>query len=81
MISHGFRKEEDKFEFNKDAGMFVYPSGHMAVRKACQGKKSQGVNRTMVYFFDVDKYQKNTPIVLSKVLSTRFFVISTKTGT
>ena len=55
MISHGFRKEEDKFEFNKDAGMFVCPAGHMAVRKACQGKKSQGVNRTMVYFFDVDK--------------------------
>ena len=55
VISHGFRKEEDKFEFNKDAGMFVCPAGHMAVRKACQGKKSQGVNRTMVYFFDVEK--------------------------
>ena len=55
VISHGFRKEEDKFEFNKDAGMFVCPAGHMAVRKACQGKRSQGVNRTMVYFFDVDK--------------------------
>ena len=35
--------------------MFVCPAGHMAVRKACQGKKSQGVNRTMVYFFDVEK--------------------------
>ena len=55
VISHGFRKEADKFEFNKDAGMFVCPAGHMAVRKACQGKKSQGVNRTMAYFFDVDK--------------------------
>ena len=55
VISHGFRKEEDKFEFNKDAGMFVCPAGHMAVRKACQGKKSQGANRTMVYFFDVEK--------------------------
>ena len=55
VISHGFRKEEDKFEFNKDAGMFVCPAGHMAIRKACQGKRSPGVNRTMVYFFDVDK--------------------------
>ena len=55
VISPGFRKEEDKFEFNKDAGMFVCPAGHMAVRKACQGKRSQGVYRTMVYFFDVDK--------------------------
>ena len=43
VISHGFRKEEDKFEFNKDAGMFVCPAGHMAVRKACQGKKGQTI--------------------------------------
>ena len=27
------------------------------------------------------KYQKNTQVILSKVLSTRFFVISTQTGT
>ena len=58
MISHGFRKEEDKFYFNKDAGIFVCPSGHMAVRKACQGKKSQGANRTMVYFFDATNIKR-----------------------
>ncbi|MDH6344337.1 MULTISPECIES: transposase, partial [unclassified Parabacteroides] len=31
-ISYGSRKEEDKFFYNKDAGMFVCPAGHMAVR-------------------------------------------------
>ena len=38
IISNGFRKDEDKFDFNKDAGMFVCPAGHMAIRKARQGK-------------------------------------------
>ena len=54
-ISHGFRKKEDEFDFNKDAGMFVCPAGHMAIRKARQGKKNQGENQTMTYYFDVDK--------------------------
>ena len=54
-ISQGNRKEEDKFDYNKDAGMFVCPAGHMAIRKARQGKKGQGTNQAMVYFFDVEK--------------------------
>ena len=54
-ISHGFRKKEDEFDFNKDACMFVCPAGHMAIRKARQGKKNQGQNRTMTCYFDVDK--------------------------
>ena len=33
VISNGNRKEEDKLDFNKDAGMFVCPAGHMTVRK------------------------------------------------
>ena len=33
-ISNGTRKEEDRFDYNKDAGMFVCPAGHMAIRKA-----------------------------------------------
>ena len=48
VISNGNRKEEDKFDFNKDAGMFVCPAGHMAIRKAKQGK-------VWTYFFDVEK--------------------------
>lgn len=33
-ISNGTRKEEDRFDYNKDAGMFVCPAGHLAIRKA-----------------------------------------------
>ena len=71
VISNGFRKEEDKFDFNKDAGMFVCPAGHMAIRKARQGKKDgrghmairkarQGkkdgrCNQVWTYYFDTEK--------------------------
>ena len=41
VISQGTRKKEDEFEFNKDAGLFVCPEGHMAIRKAKQGKKKR----------------------------------------
>ena len=54
-ISQGFRRAEQSFEFNKDAGMFVCPAGHIAVRRARQGKKNQGTNQVIVYFFNVDK--------------------------
>ena len=54
-ITQGFRKEEDKFDYNKDADMFVCPAGHIAVRKACQGKKNVGKNQVKTYYFDVEK--------------------------
>ena len=54
-ITQGFRKHEDKFDFNKDAGMFVCPAGHLAIRTARQGKKEQGTNQTETYYFDVEK--------------------------
>lgn len=54
-ISNGCRKDEDRFDFNKDAGMFVCPAGHIAIRKAVQGKKGQGQNQSLVFFFDVEK--------------------------
>jgi len=54
-ITQGFRKEEDKFEFNKDAAMFVCPAGHMAVRRAKQGAKNVGTNQTLTYYFDIEK--------------------------
>lgn len=49
IISNGFRKEDDKFDFNKDAGMFVCPAGHMAIRKAKQGKSDGKWNQTWTY--------------------------------
>jgi len=54
-VSQGARKEENKFEFNKDAGMFVCPAGHMAIRCAKQGKKDTGKNQVYCYYFDVRK--------------------------
>ena len=57
-VLHGNRKEEDKFEFNKDAGMYVCPAGHMATRKAKQGSKKDSSNKNTqveTYYFDVDK--------------------------
>lgn len=52
---HGFRKDEDKFEFNKDAGMFVCSAGHMAIRKVRNGIRRGTVNRTVTYHFDIEK--------------------------
>lgn len=54
-ISQGCRKDKNKFEFNKDAAMFVCPAGHMAVRKAKQGKKNIGENQAYTYYFDVER--------------------------
>lgn len=54
-ITQGFRKDEDRFDYNKDADMFVCPAGHLAIRKARQGKKNMGTNQTDTYYFDVQK--------------------------
>lgn len=54
-ISQGIRKKEDEFEFNKDAGMYVCKAGHMAIRRARQGKKHIGKNQIDTYFFDIEK--------------------------
>jgi hypothetical protein len=55
MVSCGSRKKEDEFQFNKDAGMFVCPAGHMAIRKARQCKKGQSKNQATTYYFDIKK--------------------------
>jgi len=54
LITQGTRKKEDEFQFNKDAGMYVCKAGHLAVRKARQGKKGVGKNQKNTYFFDVE---------------------------
>jgi hypothetical protein len=54
-ITQGFRKDEDKFDYNKDADRFVCPAGHLAIRKARQNKKSVGKNQVDTYYFDVEK--------------------------
>jgi Transposase DDE domain len=54
-VTQGFRTKEDEFEFNKDAGMYVCKAGHMAIRKARQGKKGVATNQVDTYYFDVEK--------------------------
>lgn len=54
-ITQGFRKNEDLFDYNKDADMFLCPAGHIAIRKARQGKKNVGKNQVDTYYFDVEK--------------------------
>ncbi len=54
-ITQGKRKDEDRFDYNKDADMFVCPAGHMAIRKARQGTKNIGQNQVITYYFDTDK--------------------------
>lgn len=54
-ISHGARSEADKFEYNKDAGMFVCPAGHLAIRKAKKSSKSKNKNQRIEYYFDIKK--------------------------
>ena len=53
-ISQGFRSEKEQWEYNKDAGMYVCPAGHMAIRKAKQGKIGKQ-NQTRTYYFDIEK--------------------------
>lgn len=60
-VTQGFRKKEDEFEFNKDAGMYVCKAGHMAIRKGRQGKKGVAANQVHTYFFDIEKC-KHCPI-------------------
>ena len=52
-ITQGFRKKEEQFDYNKDADMFVCPAGHLAIRKAQQGKKDVGINQVNTYYFDI----------------------------
>lgn len=61
VISQGTRKKEDEFDYNKDANMFVCPAGHMAVKKAIQGRKNVGKNQVITYYFDIEKC-KNCPL-------------------
>jgi IS5 family transposase len=57
-VTHGNGKNKNDFEYNKDAGMYVCKSGHMAIKKFKQGTKSDknGINTEVEsYFFDVEK--------------------------
>lgn len=54
-ISQGARKDQQGFDYNKDAAMVVCPAGHIAIRKAKQGRKNVPKNQSITYYFEVDK--------------------------
>ncbi len=81
-ITQGFRKDEDKFDYNKDADMFVCPAGHLAVRKARQGRKKVGKNQVDTYYFDVEKC-KTCPLkngCYKEGAKTKSYSVSIKSG-
>lgn len=57
-VTQGFRKKEDEFEFNKDAGRYVCKAGHLAIKKARQGRKDVNRNQVDTYYFDVEKCKR-----------------------
>jgi transposase len=57
-VTHGNRKNEGKFEFNKDAGMYVCPAGHISIKRTNTRPKKHakdGEGTVLSYFFDVEK--------------------------
>ncbi|PIC99200.1 IS1182 family transposase [Sporosarcina sp. P29] len=55
VITSGSGQRKIEFDYNKDAGMFVCPAGHMAIRKARTGKKNQNKNQSSTHYFDIEK--------------------------
>lgn len=55
VITSGSGQRKIEFDYNKDAGMFVCPAGHMAIQKARSGKKDQNKNQRTKYYFDIEK--------------------------
>lgn len=55
VISQGHRSESEQWAYNKDAGMYVCPAGHMAVRRKRKSQGGKGRNPAMVYYFDIEK--------------------------
>ena len=57
-VTHGNRKASEIFEYNKDAGMYVCTAGHMAIKKAKQGRTDRNkgkIQKVETYYFDIDK--------------------------
>ena len=60
-VTHGNGRNKDKFEYNKDAGMYVCQAGHMAIKKVKSVSKcDKNGNNTQVelYYFDVEKCKR-----------------------
>jgi hypothetical protein len=59
-VTKGYHREDDGFEYNKDAGMYVCPVGHMAVSKTKRHNKQleRKENPRLVFYFDIEKCKR-----------------------
>jgi len=57
-VTHGNKRNNESFLFNKDAGMYVCPAGHMSIKKVKKRPKKNakdGKGDAETYFFDVER--------------------------
>ncbi|MGL4373226.1 MAG: transposase, partial [Turicibacter sp.] len=54
-VMNGGKRENQGFEYNKDAGQMRCPAGELSHRKARTGKKNQKINQSTTYYFDIEK--------------------------
>lgn len=85
-VSHGNRINENKFEFNKDAGMYVCEAGHMSIKKTSTRPKKHlqdGQGTVESYFFDVEKCKHCTirEGCYKEGAKTKSYSVSIKTNT
>jgi len=59
-VTKGYHREGDGFEYNKDAGMYVCPAGHMAISKTKRHNKQpeRKENPRLVFSFDIEKCKR-----------------------
>ena len=56
VITNGQSNKKSGFEFNKDAGLYTCPAGHLATKKLKKVRaKDSNRNDQIKYYFDVDK--------------------------
>lgn len=58
VVTEGGKHKTEGFYYNKDAGMYVCPKGHMAIKKSVSGKKKHekfGATMVETYHFDIEK--------------------------
>lgn len=56
-VSKCLCKKEDEFFYNKDAGLFVCPKGHMAIKRAKTGRTRKTYNPQETHYFDINHCQ------------------------
>jgi len=86
-VSHGnTRQTKTKFEYNKDADMYVCEAGHMSIKKTSTRPKKHvkdGQGTVISYFFDVEKC-KSCPLregCYKEGAKTKSYSVSIKTNT